>query len=382
MNNVIYLDNNATTRMDEGVLEAMLPFLREQYGNPASGHALGRAARDAVERARQAVARLIGGAAGRVIFTASATEANNLAIFGLAAAAATPCHLITTLIEHKSVLEPAKHLEKNGRARVTWLRPDPWGQIHPETLQAALEDETRLVSVIAASNVIHSVNPLAALAAVCASRGVLLHCDATQMAGRLPLDADRLGIDALSLSAHKLYGPKGVGALYLSRAALQAGMTPQMLGGGQEDGLRSGTLNVPSIVGFGAACEIAERRQASDAARAGELAQLLLDGLTQRVDGITLNGHPNERIPGGVHLTLDRVDSKGLMAVVPKLAFGDGAACETLRDPDYVLKAIGRPEAAHHSIRFQIGRTTTRAEIETAVRLLAAGIQRMRALSL
>ena len=379
MSTIIYLDNNATTPLDPEVLEAMLPFLREHFGNAASPHAAGRAAREAVERARQSVAALIGAREGRIVFTGSATEANNLAVLGLAAGAGRPCRVVTTTIEHKSVLEPVKHLERSGGARVAWLPPDAFGQVHPDALEAALADDTRLVSIMAASNVIHTLNPIAALARVCSGRPVLFHTDATQIVGRLPIDVDRVGIDMLSLSAHKLYGPKGVGALYLSRRALQAGIVPQVLGGGQEEGLRSGTLNVPAIVGLGAACDLASRRQEADAARARELARVFLDGLTKRLEGVTLNGHPQERIPGGVHVTLDGVDSKGLIASVPEVAFSDASACETDRDPDYVLKAIGKPAAAHHSLRFQIGRTNTRAEIEAAVELLAAGVKRMRA---
>ena len=378
MTRPIYLDNNATTALDEAVLDAMLPFLREQFGNPASSHAFGRAAREAVERARQAVAELIGARSGRIVFTSSATEANNLALLGLLAAA-RPCHVVTTMIEHKSVIAPLQHLESTGQVRVTWLRPDPFGQVHAEALRAALQTDTRLVSVMSASNVIHTINPLPEIAAVCAAHGVLLHCDATQFVGRLPLDVDRPAIDALSISAHKFYGPKGGGALYLSRRALQAGIVPQMLGGGHEEGLRSGTLNVPAIVGLGAACDLAARRQEADAAHTRELAGVLLEGLSRRLGGVTLNGHPQQRIPGGVHITLEGVDSKGLIACVPEVAFSDGSACETDREPDYVLKAIGQPAAAHHSIRLQLGRTTTRADIEMAIELLSAGVQKMRA---
>jgi len=376
---LIYLDNNATTRIDEAVLQAMLPFLREQYGNPASGHLAGRVARQAVERAREAVAALIGGRGGRVVFTASATEANNLAITGIAGGGSRPGHLVTTMIEHKSVLEPARNLERAGRIALTELPPDEFGQVHSDALLAALRADTCLVSVIAASHVVHTLNPLAELAQVCAAQGVPLHCDATQWVGKLPLDVGRLGIDALSISAHKLYGPKGAAALYLSQAALRRGIVPQILGGGQEDGLRSGTLNVPAIVGFGAACELAARRQADDATRARQLAQQLWNGLTARLDAVTLNGHPQERLPGGLHVTFTGVDSRGLMAAIPELAFSEGSACETEREPEYVLKAIGKPEAAHHSIRCQIGRATTAAQVTTAVELLVAGVQRMQA---
>jgi cysteine desulfurase len=335
-----------------------------------------------VERARQSVAALLGVGEGRIIFTSSATEANNLAIGGLVAGGGGPCHVVSTMIEHKSVLEPLKHLESTRRIRVTWLRPDPCGQVHPQDLQAALQPDTRLVSIMVASNVIHTVNPVGELAAICAAGGVLFHVDATQYAGRLPVDVSQLGVDALSLSAHKIHGPKGVGALYLSRRALQAGIVPQILGGGQEEGLRSGTLNVPAIVGLGTACELAAQRLEADAAHNRELARRLLEGLTGRLGGVTLNGHPTQRIPGGLHLTLAGVDSKGLIASVPEVAFSDGSACETERDPDYVLKAIVRPEAAHHSNRLQVGRTTTPAEIASAIELLLAGVERMRAFAI
>ena len=375
---VIYLDNNATTRLDEAVLAAMLPWLGEQFGNPASGHVLGRAARDAVQQSRGSVARVLAARAGQIIFTASATEANNLAISGLTAGHAA-CHVITTTTEHKSVAEPVRKLEETGRIRVTWLRPDPLGQIHADVLAAACTADTRLVSIQAANSVIHTLNPLADLAEVCAARDVLFHCDATQWVGKLPIDVDRLGIDALSLSAHKFYGPKGAGGLYLGPKALRAGIQPQILGGGQEDGLRSGTLNVPAIVGLGVACQLAIDRQETDALRIDQLAQRLFDGLNRRLSGITLNGHPRQRLPGSLHLTLQGVDAKGLMASLPQIAISDGSACETDRDPDYVLKAVGRPEAAHHSIRCQVGRTTTPEEIDRAVELLVAGVARMRA---
>ena len=212
-----------------------------------------------------------------------------------------------------------------------------------------------------------------------AARGVLFHCDATQWAGRLPLDVERLGLDALSLSAHKMYGPKGAGAAYVSERILHAGLVPQLLGGGQEAGFRSGTLNVPAIVGLGAACTLAGPRMEADAARTKQLARLLFEGLAGQLDGVTLNGHPQQRLPGGLHVTIAGVDSAGLIASVPELAFSSGSACETDQEPDYVLKAIGRPAAAHHSVRFQIGRTTTREDVLAAVQLLVAGVQRMRA---
>lgn len=381
MTAAIYLDNNATTPVDPDVLEAMLPHLREHFGNPASSHVFGRVARQAVERARESVATLIGVRDGRIVFTSSATEANNLVIGGLLAVGQRPCHVVSTLVEHKSVLEPLRHLEGAGKIRMTWLRPDACGQVRPRDLEAALRPNTHLVCVMAASNVLHTVNPVADLAAICAARGILFHIDATQYAGRLPLDVSQLCVDALSFSAHKIYGPKGAGALYLSRRTLRAGVAPQTLGGGQEEGLRSGTLNVPAIVGLGRACELAVKRMDADAAHNSELARRLFEGLTGRLGGVTLNGHPKRRIPGGLHLTLAGVDSKGLIASVPEVAFSDGSACESDRDPDYVLKAIGRPDAAHHSIRLQVGRTNTTAEIDAAIELLTAGVERLRSFS-
>ena len=359
----------------------MLPWLREQFGNPASGHVLGRAARDAVQQSRDSVARLLGARAGQIVFTASATEANNLAIAGLTAGHRPPCHVDhVPTIEHKSVAEPIRQLEQTGRIRVTWLRPDPLGQSPSRCARCRMDrrhpagfDPGRQQRDPHAQPDCRP-GPRSAQA-----RGVLFHCDATQWIGKLPIDVDRLGIDALSLSAHKFYGPKGAGALYLGPKALRAGIKPQILGGGQEDGLRSGTLNVPAIVGLGVASQLAMDRQESDAVRTDQLARTLFDALTGRLPGVTLNGHPRQRLPGSLHLTLEGVDAKGLIASVPQVALSDGSACETDRDPDYVLKAIGRPEAAHHSIRCQVGRTTTPEEIDRAIELLVAGVVRMRA---
>jgi cysteine desulfurase len=377
---VIYLDNNATTRPDEEVLAAMLPYLRDQYGNPASGHGLGRAARAAVERAREQVAELIGARTGRVIFVGSATEANNLILKGVAASAGV-CRVATTTAEHSSVLAPLRYLEGSGRVRVDWVCPDSFGQVRGPQLRESLHADTRLVSVMAANNVVHTLNPLEEIAAACSETAALFHTDATQLVGRLPLDVERLGIDALSLSAHKLYGPKGVGALYLSRAALNSGLVPLVHGGGQELGLRSGTLNVPAIVGLGTACSVAARRLEDDAHRARELASLLLEELRRRAPGVSLNGHPTDRLPGGLHVTVDGVDARGLMAAVPQVAFSDGSACETEETRDHVLDAIGRGDRVHHSIRLQIGRTTTRAQVVEAAERLTTGARRLKALS-
>jgi len=239
---VIYLDHNSTTPVDEIVLDAMLPMLRGQFGNPASGHVIGRAARSAVELSRESVARLLGQRSGRIVFTSSATEANNLAICGLTAALPRPLHVITSAIEHPSVLEPFRRLEELPGVRVTWVPTNSFGQVSAAALQACFSDDTRIVSLQAANGVIHSLNPVADLAGVCRARGALFHCDATQWVGRLPVDVERWQVDALSLSAHKFYGPKGAGALYISEQALRAGPVPQLVGGGQESGDRKSVV--------------------------------------------------------------------------------------------------------------------------------------------
>ena len=375
----IYLDHNATTPLDDAVFGAMSPFFREHFGNPAGLHVFSRMARDAVELARCSVADLIGGRKGKIIFTASATEANNQLLASWIETAEKPCHLITTTIEHKSVSSPLRYAEQNDRVTVTRLKPDAFGRIEPATLAEALRPETGFVSIMAANHVIHTLNPLRELAEMCAGRGILFHTDATQWVGKLPIDADDLKIDALTCSSHKFYGPKGAAALYLGPRGLQAGSIPLLRGGNQEGGLRAGTLNVPAIVGFGKAAQLASQRQIDDADRLRNLAERLFEGLQKEVPEIVLNGHPADRLPGGLHITLPGVDAKGLMAAVPHVAFSDGAACDAEDDPDYVVKAIGKPEAAHCSIRLQVGHTTSESDIQTALIYLLQGICAMKA---
>ena len=379
MTNIIYLDHNSTTPVDPEVLEAMLPYLREQFGNPSSGHQLGRAAREAVERARAQVAALIGARAGRVIFTSGATESNNLAIKGLIART-QKCHVITTTVEHKSVLAPLRSLVDAGRIELSWLSPDAQGKVGAQALRQLLRRDTRLVSVIAANNVIHTINPLEDLLGVCSDTGVFFHSDATQLVGRLPLQVENLGIDALTFSAHKLYGPKGAGALYLSPLAARSGVAPLFDGGGQENGLRSGTLNVPAVVGFGAACALAGHRMREGAVHARELAELLLVELRREIPNLVVNGHSCDRLPGGLHVTIPGIDNKALAASVPGVAFSTGSACDAEDEKDYILREIGRSEAAYSSIRLQIGRATTRQEVLQAVQALLAGVRRVRSL--
>jgi cysteine desulfurase len=379
MTSTIYLDHNSTTPVDAEVLDAMLPYLCEQFGNPSSGHQLGRSARVAVDRARSQVAALIGARAGKVIFTSGATESNNLALKGIVAKI-PKCHVITTTIEHKSVLAPLRSLEEAGRIELSWLSPDSQGQVHGDPLRRSLRPDTRLVSVIAAHNVIHTINPLEDLLSACSDTGILFHSDATQLVGRAPLNVENLGVDALTFSAHKLYGPKGAGALYLGPLATRLGVAPLIEGGGQEKGIRSGTLNVPAIVGFGAACALAECRLREDAVRARELADLLLAELRRSIPNLVLNGHTSERLPGGLHVTIPGIDNKALAAAVPQVAFSTGSACDSEDEKNNVLREIGRPEALHWSVRFQIGRTTTRQEILQSAQALLEGIRQVTSL--
>jgi cysteine desulfurase len=375
--NAIYLDGNSTTPLDEQVLLAMLPYFRDRFGNPGSGHAYGRVAADAVAEARRYAKALLGNPEGTIVFTASATEANNQVLAAWIAGTSGPCHAITTAIEHKSVSAPLFFAEQRGGVSVTQVSPDDSGRIAPEALRAAIRPDTRLVSIVAASHVVHTINALGDLASICADRGILFHTDAAQLVGRVALDAAALPLDAVTFSAHKMYGPKGAAALFLSPRGLRAGGTPLIRGGGQESGLRAGTLNVPAIVGFGEACRLAAERQAADAVRCRALAGRLYDALKSRFPAIRLNGDPQARLPGGLNMWIPGIDAKGLIAAVPEVAFSDGAACDANDEPGYVLKAMGRPKAAHCSIRLQIGRETTENEIDSAAELLTAGIRRL-----
>jgi cysteine desulfurase len=374
----IYLDYNATTPLDEKVITAMTPYYRDHFGNPASNHVFGRIARDAVEQARNHVTSLIGGREGMLIFTASATEANNQIFNTWIESVKHPCHVVTSMIEHKSVSSPLKYAEDRGRITVTRLHPNCFGQIEPQSFISALGPETRFASIMAANHIIHTINPIGELAAICAQRGILFHSDAAQFVGKMPINVADQHIDALTISSHKMYGPKGIGALYIGPGGLQSGRVPLVRGGGQERGLRAGTLNVPAIVGFGEASRLASRRQLDDSRHTRYMAGLLHDILEEQFPEIRLNGHPENRLPGGLHLTLPGIDAKGLMAVVPEVAFSDGAACDAEDDPDYVVKAIGKPEAAHFSIRLQLGRETTEAEIKIAVEHIVRGIHAMK----
>ena len=379
--NVIYLDYQATTPADPRVVAVMEPYFSDHFGNPHSRtHPYGWDAEDAVERARAQVAAIIGAEPREIVFTSGATESNNLAIKGAARfhRARGKDHVVTAATEHKCVLESCRDLEAEG-FRVTILPVRPDGLIEPETVAAALDDDTVLVSIMAANNEIGVLQPLAEIGQACRERGVLFHSDAAQAVGKVALDVEAMKIDLMSISAHKLYGPMGVGALYVRRKP-RTRLTPLFSGGGQERGLRSGTLPTPLCVGFGMACEIA----AADMAAAGErlrvLRQRLYQGLLDRVDGVTLNGDLERRLPGNLNLNFAGIAAEDLMTEAKSVALSTGSACTSASlEPSYVLRALGVPDdLAHGSIRFGLGRFTTEAEIDAVVGRVAAAVEKLR----
>lgn len=371
----VYLDYNATTPPDPRVVDAMEPYLRRLFGNAASPHAFGAAAHDAVERAREQLAALIGARAQEVVFTSGATESDNLAVLGTAQRQAQPGHIVSTTVEHKAVLDPLDVLRRRG-THVSLVEPDSTGRVAPETVAAALRDDTFLVSVLGANNEVGTLAPIAEIGQVCRAAGVLFHCDAAQLVGKVPVDVDELGVDLLSMSAHKMYGPKGVGALFVRRGTRLA---PIMHGGGHERGLRSGTVNVPAVVGFGTAAAIARHEMSADIERGERLRTVLLDRLCHAFPDVELNGHPTERLPGTLNVRLPGIDAESLQLATPQVALSSGSACTSATpEPSHVLRAIGRTWAeAQECIRFGFGRFTTVDDIDDAVELLAAGAARL-----
>lgn len=380
----IYMDNNATTRTDPRVVEAMLPYFTEHYGNAASlTHSFGRDAEDAVERARQQVAELIGAHPRDLVFTSGATESNNLALKGVAAMYRSQGDgMIAVATEHKAVLDPLRRLGHEGW-HITVLPVDAFGRVTVEQIAQAMTPQTVLVSVMAANNEIGTLQPIAAIGRLCKERGVLFHTDAAQAAGKIPLNVEDMGIDLLSLSAHKMYGPKGVGALYVRRREPRVRLEPQMDGGGQERGLRSGTSNVPGIVGFGVACELCRREMSSESLRLTTLCERLRSGIQERLGGVTLNGYPSERLPGNLNLSFAQVKGEALLMSLHDVAVSSGSACTTASvEPSYVLKALGLDdELAHGSLRFGLGRFTTAEEVEIVIEEVERAVHYLRALN-
>ncbi|HEY3226136.1 MAG TPA: IscS subfamily cysteine desulfurase [Planctomycetota bacterium] len=383
--NPIYLDHHATTPIDPRVLDAMMPYLREKFGNAASReHAWGREAAKAVEEARAQVAALIGADEREIVFTSGATESDNLAIKGVAEFhRERGDHLVTAVTEHPAILDSCAALERAGRARVTRLPVDREGLISLDALREALTDKTVLVSIMFANNEIGVLQDIPAIGSLCRERRVLFHTDAAQAAGKVPVDVGAMPIDLVSMSAHKMYGPKGVGALYVRRRNPRVRLTPILDGGGHEGGLRSGTLNVPAIVGFGAACEIARTEMGEEAGRLRKLRDRLWEGLSNDLDHVTLNGHAERRLPGNLNVSFKYVESESLILALDGIAVSSGAACTTAKvEPSHVLKAIGLPEdLARASVRFGLGRSTTQAEIDTVRKRVVDAVRRLRKMS-
>lgn len=375
----VYLDHQATTPLDPRVLEAMLPWLTGGFGNAASRqHAYGWAAESAVAAAREEIAAALGAEPREVVFTSGATESNNLAILGAARAArAKGSHVVTSAAEHRAVLDPCRALEAEGFT-ATVLAPDGTGRVSADAVAGALTERTVLVSLMAANNEVGTLNPVAEIAALCAERGVPFHTDAAQAFGKVPFDV-RSGVALASLSAHKLYGPKGVGALFV-RARPRVALAPIVHGGGHERGLRSGTLNVPGIVGFGAAARLARRELETEGPRLAALRDRLEGAIRGALDGVTLNGHLADRLPGNLSLSFAGVDGDRLIGSLRDLAVSSGSACTTaLAEPSHVLRALGVPETlAKATVRFGLGRFTTEAEVDFAAETVVATVRRLR----
>jgi cysteine desulfurase len=384
MKTPIYLDNHATTRMDPRVLDAMLPYFTEFFGNSASrNHEFGWVAEQAVDKARKQIADLIGATSKEIIFTSGATESNNLAIKGVAEMYAEKGnHIITAATEHKAVLDTCKKLEKSGY-RVTYLPLKGDGLIDLEMLKESFTDKTILVSIMYANNEIGVIQPIAEIGKMCRERGVLFHTDGVQAVGKVPVNVNTDNIDIMSITAHKFYGPKGVGALYVRRKAPRVQITAQMDGGGHERGMRSGTLNVPGIVGMGEACAIAQRDMPVEMARLRVLRDRLKDKLEAGLDEVFINGSMEHRLPHNLNMSFLYVEGESLLMGINDVAVSSGSACTSATlEPSYVLKALGLgDDLAHSSIRFGIGRFNTEEEIDYVAGKLVEVVTKLRELS-
>lgn len=381
---VIYLDNAATTPVDPAVAKAMLECMGPEgdFGNPASAtHRYGRHAASRVERARTEVATLLSADSDEIVFTSGATESNNLVVLGVARANADRGrHVVTSRIEHKAVLDPCKRLEKEG-FQVTYLHPDRTGRIDPEAVRQAIRPDTLLVSIQFANNEIGVIQDVAAIGAICRSRGVAFHTDAAQAVGKIPVNVSELPVDFLSLTAHKIYGPKGAGALYIRRGARPL-LQPILFGGGQERGLRPGTLATHQIAGLGAACDLARELQPSEADRLGTLRDRLWKGIAG-LGGVHLNAEGASRLPGILNVSFEGVEGESLVVGLAELAVSTGSACNSASaEPSYVLRALGRDsQLAQSSLRFSLGRYTRAEDIDRAIAAVAREVRRLRALS-
>ncbi|MGC3975031.1 MAG: IscS subfamily cysteine desulfurase [Nitrospira sp.] len=381
----IYLDNHATTPMDPRVLESMLPYFTEKFGNAASrNHAFGWEAEEGVETARKQIAKLIHADAKEIVFTSGATESNNLALKGVVEMYHEKGdHIITSSTEHRAVLDTAKTLETKRGVKVTYLPVDKFGMVNPEDVRHAITDKTILISVMFANNEIGTINPIKEIGKIAKEKGILFHCDATQGVGKVPINVQEMGIDLMSFSAHKIYGPKGIGALYVRKKNPRVRIAAQMDGGGHERGMRSGTLPVPLIVGFGKACELCEQEMAADAARLSVMRDRLHATITKALEDVYLNGHPTERLPHNLNISFAYVEGESLLMGCKEIALSSGSACTSATlEPSYVLRALGvGAELAHSSIRFGLGRFTLDEEVDYAAKKIIETVTKLREMS-
>ena len=376
----MYLDHHATTPVDPRVLEEMLPYFSEVYGNAASrDHRFGAEALEAVRQARSRIGRVIGSRADEIVFTSGATEANNLALTGVIQRQGVSCHVVTSAVEHRAILDCLEVAAADG-TDVTLLPVDSYGMVRPEDVANAIRPDTCLVSIMAANNEVGTLQPIQEIGEITRSRGVLFHTDATQAVGYIELDVRRLKVDLLSASAHKFYGPKGIGFLYVSNRQPRVSLKPLLHGGGHEGGLRSGTLNVPGIVGMGAAMELARRLRDTEAPRLASLAAQMRMGLEGELGECSLHGHPSKRLPNNLNLGFDGIKAKALVVNLPELAFSTGSACTSAKArPSHVLRAMGLPdERVREAVRFGLGRRTTEEAIDYAVERLTEVVKRLR----
>ncbi len=377
----IYLDNNSTTQVDPRVFEEMIPFFSEQFGNSASRqHSFGWIAESASDKARERVASLLCSIPEEIVFTSGATESNNLAILGIAYAYQSKGnHIVTSSIEHPSVLEPCKFLEERG-FKISRVRVNEYGKVNLKELEGLINSKTILVSIMSSNNEIGTIQPIEEIADICKTKNVFLHTDAVQSFGKLKIDAQNISADLISISAHKMYGPKGVGALFIRKKKPRIQLKPMIHGGGHEKGLRSGTLNVPCVVGFGKACEISENEMESDAVRINSMQKKLIDNIKCEFNDVKLNGDETDRLPGNLNIRFKNISADLLLTEIKDIAFSSGSACSTSRaEPSHVLKAIGlKNSEIINSIRLSIGRFNTEDEIDYVGKRFTETIKKIR----
>ena len=381
----IFLDNHSTTPMDPRVLDTMLPYFCEKFGNAASrNHAFGWEAEEAVENARKQIAKLIHADPKELVFTSGATESDNLALKGvLEMYREKGDHIITSSTEHRAVLDTAKTLEAKRGVKVTYLPVDKNGMVNPDDVKNAITEKTILISIMLANNEIGTINPVKEIGKIAKEKGILFHCDATQGVGKIPVNVQEMGIDLMSFTSHKIYGHKGVGALYVRKKAPRVRIAPQMDGGGHERGMRSGTLPVPLIVGFGKACELCEQEMPAEASRLAAMRDRLQAGIMNVMEEVYLNGHPTQRLPHNLNISFAYVEGESMLMGLKEIALSSGSACTSATlEPSYVLRALGvGSDLAHSSIRFGVGRFNTNDEIDYTIKRIIEVVTKLREMS-